>query len=612
MIHQNGNVPLVVLSVGAGVSHSPGTLVGEENCTTLESVYGACAGQYGVANVFDFATISPAPATDWNHGFFAQDAWTLGRGLTINAGIRVEKESLPAPPGVNLNTINFGWGDKVAPRLGAAWDPLRNGKMKIFGSYGVYNDVMKLLVAQTSWGAQAYEFCQYALGPDGTPAGFNVSDLDVAFNNNGRACPTGGPTTGANFANGQTPPSLIDSATGISLIENENERPWEPVAPGIKPYRQHESTVGFDYELSRNWAFEARWDRRRLDHVIEDASLNDIDNGEMYAIVNPGEGVNSTINGYANYLKSLGSAFGIQNFAFNADPANPFGTCTSCPPNPKAVRDYDGLEFRLTKNMSEHFAGMFAYTWSRLWGNYTGLTTSDLTDGAAIGRDSPDTSRAFDEPFFYFTAAGKSANGPLPTDRPNTFKGYVYYTLPWGSSHAMNTTFGLFQSAYQGSPVSTFADLGQANSIPWESTYLFGRGEYVDVTTDANGNITSVGAPYQRRTPWFNQTDFNIAHQMKINKHNENQVLGVELNITNLLNQHTVTSYYSGLDSTYQEIPLMPGGIPFQSGAKLYQTYENGYNVQQALAGVPESSEYGKPFTYQLGRTLRFTLRYTF
>jgi len=41
-----------------------------------------------------------------------------------------------------------------------------SGKMKIFGSYGVVNDVMKLLLAQTSWGAQVFENCVYALGPD--------------------------------------------------------------------------------------------------------------------------------------------------------------------------------------------------------------------------------------------------------------------------------------------------------------------------------------------------------------------------------------------------------------------------------------------------------------
>jgi len=124
--------------------------------------------------------------------------------------------------------------------------------------------------------------------------------------------------------------------------------------------------------------------------------------------------VNSTIDGYANYLGSLGSAYGIPNFAFN--PAA-FGTCTSCPPNPKAVRNYDGVELRLTKATSHGWAGMFSYTYSSLWGNYTGLTTTDQIDGGTVGRDSPDTTRAFDEPFYYFGANGKikqwaSAYGP--------------------------------------------------------------------------------------------------------------------------------------------------------------------------------------------------------
>ena len=66
----------------------------------------------------------------------------------------------------------------------------------------------------------------------------------------------------------------MDAPTGISLIENTNFRPEEPVAPGVKPYRQHEYVAGVDYQLKKDWAFEARYDRRRLDHVIEDASLS--------------------------------------------------------------------------------------------------------------------------------------------------------------------------------------------------------------------------------------------------------------------------------------------------------------------------------------------------
>jgi hypothetical protein len=479
--------------------------------------------------------------------------------------------------------------------------------MKLFGSYGVVNDVMKLLIAQTSWGAQAFEDCTYALGPNSS-GGFNIADIDLTYVNN-RACPNGTATQGANFASGATPSNLIDQ-TGVSLVENVNLRPWEPIAPGVKPYRQHESTVGWDYQVSNNVAFEARWDRRRLDHVIEDASLADPANFEIYTIVNPGEGVNKTIDGYASYLASLGESFGVPGVAFNADGS--FGTCPTCPANPKAVRDYDGLEVRITKNMSNHWGGMFAYTWSRLWGNYTGLTTTDQSDGGGHGRNSPDTTRAFDEPFYYFQANGKSVNGPLPTDRPNTLKGYVYYQLPWG--HRATSTFGFFQSAYQGSPVSSYADVGLACcGSPIESVYLYGFGKWADVNTNQDGSFASLGAVHSRRTPWYNQTDFNFVQAFKINPHHENQVLGFDFNVINLLNQHSVTSYYEGMNSIYQGTP---GLLQFQifNGASFYQTAETGYNVQQELSsgGFAKSSWYGQPYSYQAPRTIRLGVHFDF
>jgi hypothetical protein len=63
------------------------------------------------------------------------------------------------------------------------------------------------------------------------------------------------------------------------LIENVNWRPWEPVAKNVKPYRQHEFVAGFEYEIKPGYSFSARYDRRRLDHVIEDASLSDVNEG---------------------------------------------------------------------------------------------------------------------------------------------------------------------------------------------------------------------------------------------------------------------------------------------------------------------------------------------
>jgi Carboxypeptidase regulatory-like domain len=614
VISQNGNVPLANLTIGAGKGYSPSTTTGVANCAALTAAWGTCAGQYGYLTVQDFATVLAAPASDWNHAFFAQDSWNVSHGLTFNLGIRVEKESLPAPAGVNVPGIDFGWGDKIAPRLGVAWDPTGHGKMKLFGSYGVVNDVMKLLLAQTSFGAQAFEDCTYALGPNASGV-FDVSDIDLVFKN-GRACPSGPVTLGANFASGSTPTSLVDPKSGVSLIENVNFRPAEPVAPGVKPYRQHEYVAGWDYQISRDLAFEVRYDRRRLDHVIEDSSLADPTVGELYTIVNPGEGVNRTIDGYATFLQSLGQAFLVPGYSFNS--AGNFGTCPTCPPMPKPVRNYDGVEFRLTKTASKHWAGLFSYTYSKLWGNYTGLTTTDQIDGNSAGRNSPDTSRAFDEPFYYYGANGQSTNGPLPTDRPNTLKGNIYYQLPW---KGMTTTLGIFQSAYQGTPVSSYTDLASAFfGIPYESTYIFGRGKWSNITQDAAGNIT-FGTPYDRRTPWYTQTDLNVGHQFKVK---ERQSLRFEANFSNLFNQHSVVQFYQGFNSINFETPLVPGlvgGAPvtLASGAALYQVLESGYNPQTWVNGnggavprVIKSSQYGLPEQYQLLRTIRLGVSFTF
>jgi hypothetical protein len=635
VINQHGNVPLLNVWAAANNGYGASTNFGATNCGTLGTVYfnttqnpptPLCAGQYGYVTNSDFATIlkndagKVVPAIDWNHALFVQDAWTVGHGLTLNLGIRVEKESLPAPPGIgnpNISTISWSWTDKIEPRLGAAWGS-RSGKMKIFGSYGVTNDVMKLLLAQTSFGAQGWDNCTYPLGPDGTSFGFQPQDLTFIGNAAGRACPTGPSNTGATFVGGVTPPSLIDNATGISLIENTNFRPEEPVAPGVKPYRQHEYVAGVDYQLTKDWAFEARYDRRRLDHVIEDASLADPEAFEIYTIVNPGQGVNKTLNGYANFLASIGAAYGPGVPAFNAN--NDFGTCTGCPNNPVAVRNYDGLEIRLTKSTSHGWAGMFSYTWSSLWGNYSGLTTTDQLDGGATGRNSPDTTRSFDEPFYYFTYKGTSANGPLPTDRPNALKGNIYYAKPW---KAGTTTFGLFQVAYQGSPVSSWADIGLGLAGgPIEGTYIWGRGNWVNATVDPASGITTLGNVYARRTPWYTQTNANFVHSFKVNKNNEAQQLSFQATAINLLNQHSVVSYWQGLNSDYNSSGLFEFqpfiGAPF-AGAAFYQTVETGYNPQTVITTgqplgipVPLHSAYGTPNQWQLSRNLRFAVRFTF
>ncbi|MCU1249559.1 MAG: TonB-dependent receptor [Edaphobacter sp.] len=100
----------------------------------------------------------------------------------------------------------------------------------------------------------------------------------------------------------------------------------------------------------------------------------------------------------------------------------------------------------------QHWFGLFSYTYSHFRGNYTGSTSSDIADGGSGGRYAPNNSRSFDETYFQYNSHGDSSSGTLPTDRPNTLKGYAYYDFKWLKK--FTTDIGIFQTIYQGSSMS--------------------------------------------------------------------------------------------------------------------------------------------------------------
>ena len=607
-------------------NYSPGSPLGQTNCTKYTVVAGKCEGTDGYVTIFDFGTGGSAIAYD--NGFYGQDSWNAGRGITIDGGIRAEKEYLPGEAfggGAPQKPINFGWKDKIAPRIGFAWDVFRNGKMKVFGGYGVFFDQMKLNVAISSFGGQYWNNCTYLLNTA------NVGSVDPAFNSSSRYCPSGTTSTPANFAGGTTP-------ANTQFIENLNQRAFpttcptcsatqEGVAPGLKPYEQHEALGGIDYQLTSTVSFEARYDRRRLDHVIEDAAVYNPAVGETFVIVNPGQGVNATVSGYCNFLYGQGApgcAEPIIGYTPSLTPGgNPTPIYSTAYPqnnNPAAARSYDGLELRLQKAMSHHWTGMFSYTYSYFRGNYTGLTSSDPSDGGVGGRNSPNNSRAFDEPYFQYNALGGSSSGRLPTDRPNTLKADAYYEFQW--LHRFTTNIGLFQYFYEGSPNLSYTDVGYSvNAFPVK---VFDWGKWADIKQNPSTGAVTVSAPHTYRNPWYNQTDLSFVQQYKIS---ESKAVSFQVTATNSLNQHAVTAVYSQIDSSYQGNQyITPGGQPVFNGIAFYAAATQPYNVQDSLNGAiiggqpsnsqggPETinSQYGLPTRYQIPRTIRFQATFQF
>jgi hypothetical protein len=282
---------------------------------------------------------------------------------------------------------------------------------------------------------------------------------------------------------------------------------------------------------------------------------------------------------------------------------------------------------------------MFSYTYSRLWGNYTGLTSSDEADGGG-GRNSPNNSRSFDEPMFSWNDNGGSSSGLLPTDRPNTFKGYTYYTLSW--AHRFVSDFGIFQVLYQGSPESSYLDLGDAfpsgltgGAFP---VYVADRGKFLPVSQDPTSGLITVGNPITQRTPWYIQTDFNFQQSYKVS---ESKTVSFTATVQNLFNQRSVTSVEENITSGFNYNYLSPfplggavctgttNGPPSTTtpcisgdGTPFYNASFHPYNISQLLNAAPSTnptggpvtvgSGYGLPNRYQLGRTIRLGVKFTF
>jgi hypothetical protein len=337
-----------------------------------------------------------------NQAFYIQDAWQIRPTLTVNAGVRFENEFLP--PYVKqvagkqvANPISFGWGDKVAPLVGVAWDVTGNGKWKVSASYGQYFDLLKYELARGSFGGDYWHTLVYKLdSPDlsklsrATPGALGALIID--FDN--RTIPI----------NAQ---GLIDG-----------------VDPDTKPMSSRQFSVGVDHEFKQGLVASARWTRSRLVRGIEDIGTLDANLSEVYVIGNPGFGLTSE--------KIVGP--------------------TGLPLTPKARREYDGVEFRLDGRFSE---GLFkrinynvSYTWSRLYGNWAGLANSDEN-----GRSDPNVSRAFDLFYSNYDSKGQNVYGRLATDRPHTFKLFGNYELPWGKPGS--TTLALSQIAYSGTPLTS-------------------------------------------------------------------------------------------------------------------------------------------------------------
>jgi carboxypeptidase family protein/TonB-dependent receptor-like protein len=472
-------------------------------------------GTYGYYSIVRSYTIGDVTAN--NFGVFVQDQWTPSSRLTVNYGVRAERTYIPSfTPG--FVDLTFGWSKQIAPRVGFAYDIHGDGRLKAYGSWGVFYDTPKLEMPRGLWGADHILTYYYTLDSYDWPA-INCE---------------GPPTSGC-------PGTYIEQVDSRHPANDPNNN---LIDPELKPVQTREFTIGLDKELTRVMSIGLRYVHKWFIRTIEDTGVQVPNVGEIFYIANPGDGLG----------------------------AYPLGQEYPRTPYPKRV--YDGVDFTFRRRLSNNWFVTTNVLISRLWGNYSGLTSTD--EGS---RNSPNVNRFFDGLYMSFDSKGNTVYGRLQNDRPLQFKAQAGYVMPWGTQMGVNF---FAASGYINSSTVTY------KSVP---VFYAGRGDL-------------------GRSPTYNQTDLNFTHRFRLPK---NLRADIQLNIDNLFDQMTWTTLAT---TPYRDALTLPRVCRSATDVGCDDVFFNGFDLATAMAartgGARPNKTYNQPNAFQGARSARLMMKLLF
>ena len=203
------------------------------------------AAGFSRTNPATWTILNPLEATPetQNTSLYAQDSYKVLSNLSINYGVRWEKQHVLGQDASAGFSLNKNW----APRVGFVWDPTSTGKAKVYANFGRYYENIPQDINIRAFGGESQAFA-YNFSPD--PA----------------------VTT-----------ALTTAPRKSSLLGGSSE----PVDPALKGQYIDEYLGGFEYEVVPDTTVGVRVSYRKLGRVIEDFLVPS--SGE-YFIANPGEG----------------------------------------------------------------------------------------------------------------------------------------------------------------------------------------------------------------------------------------------------------------------------------------------------------------------------------
>lgn len=336
------------------------------------------------------------------NALYIQDTWDITPSLKIFYGLRYETQEQKDPSGVTFMKFD-SVSDYTQPRIGFTWDPNKDGKTKVSGSFARYFEQIPQRLAARVYGYEVYMRNRWTNpAPPAAPI-FIYSATGIG--------------------------TIIGPPTGITDFATPYSR--DPLAEGTKLPRRTEYTLGYERTIAEGLTVGIHGKHRTMDNILEDSVIRGkggdplvaYDPDERAILWNPGRSV--------SWTDQSGVHHSTTNSFFDA-----------------ARNVYDAVDFTLERKTQRSYLS-FSYTWSRSDGNYEGLVNS------SSGQADSSITASFDEwPYV--------GSGPLPLDRTNIIK--AYSSRNWDLGPGI-FTLGVNWIYQTGTPVSRFDDGSSSNPV---------------------------------------------------------------------------------------------------------------------------------------------------
>jgi outer membrane receptor protein involved in Fe transport len=476
-----------------------------------------------------------------NWSAYLRDSWQLRPNLTFNAGLRYEEQRLrfaeylrdDTDPvsgkafGKNAMKLDGMW----APRVGLLYDWTKMGRSKVYGHWGRFYESIPMDINARSFAGEVsyrqiydYSDCGAMVPGFGSPSGNGCPDTGTS----------GGDILGING----------------SLV-----------APGLKAQFMDERILGVEYELMDDLKLGLLYQNRALGRVIEDVST---DGAQTYIIANPGEwdaGEEAKLEARLAEATDPMERGRIENLLRQFRGIRKFD---------QPSRDYDALQFTMTRRFSKALYAQASYTYSKTRGNFPGLISYDN------GQIDPNISSQYD-----LIELLANRQGPLPQDRPHYVKLDGFYRFDLRDAGTLTT--GARVRALSGIPRDVLA-----------RHHLYGPGESFLLPRGQLG-----------RTQFETGLDVHIGYARKLAGGMELEIFADVYNVMNDQGVFSVEEDYSArsasnpiVGGTYEDLVFAKEN-DLQTGAETPTPIQRNPNFGNTVGRY-------SPLSTQIGATLRF------